>query len=211
MWPCLYEAIWEKAASRWVNNYSNESKHVEPWCLDFILEMSVSCSVLSGFCCCYWDKLQSHCAGSVWKRVNFCHSSWCRAKFLICAGNNTVNSGIILFLSLLLSSAYIVKSFSAFPATLPVSRLGAHKWVEGDTVGNADQRNIPHHMMSYLAWESGGRRNPFKSMTFIFPSNHNKWWSPATLEMVEYLSANEKWWMNSLVSFTCMNSFYFDY
>ena len=76
-----------------------------------------------------------HCADFVWGRVNFLHSNWYGATFWICAENSVDNTGMF---SLLLSSAYTVKACSVSHTTSPMSGLGVHKELGGDTAGTTD-------------------------------------------------------------------------
>ena len=93
---------------------------------------------------------------------------------------------------------------------------GTRSW-EGTQPGQltpTDQKDIPDHMTSCLAYKAGGRRRnrgTFGVTTFVFPSHCYAWWSPAFLEMAEHLPAHGKLWMNSLVCFVCMCGICFTY
>ena len=87
--------------------------------------------------------------------------------FWISAGNSVDNSEMF---SLLLSSAYTVKAFSAWVG-------GSTRIWEGTQVGQltpTDQRDILDHMASCSTYKAGGRRRKggmFGVMVFVSPTN----------------------------------------
>ena len=94
--------------------------------------------------------------------------------FCICAENSVDNTGMF---SLLLSSAY-TESRRLLLLTPPHQRVGwegTRSW-ERTQLGQltaTDQRDIPHHMTSCLAYKARGRKvGTFGVMAFVFPSNH---------------------------------------
>ena len=96
--------------------------------------------------------------------------------FWICAGNSVDNTGVFW---LLLSSAY-TESRPFLLLTPPHQRVGwggTRSW-KGTQLGQltpTDQRAIPYHMVSCLAYKAEGTRRKeetFRLMAFVFPSNH---------------------------------------
>lgn len=69
------------------------------------------------------------------------------------------------------------------------------------------QQDVSYHMVSWWAIKPGGRGRKggmFGVMTFVFPSNCQRRWSPAFLEIAEHPPAHGKWWMNSMFCFACL-------
>lgn len=107
---------------------------------------------------------------------------------------------------LLLSSDYTVMAFASHTA-LPAHRLGVHRMGPEGTqpkhLTPADQRDFPCPMLSCWAIKAGGRGKwkMFGVTTFVFPSHHYMWWSPAFMGLAAHLPVHGKQWMNSFVCF----------
>lgn len=99
---------------------------------------------------------QPPCAGSGWNRVNFLHSSLYVAMFWIYAGNIVDNRDVFITAEQCL---HRVEAFSASQDTPPVSRLGVHTELGGDTARTGDPRDIPHRVISCSAYKAGERRS----------------------------------------------------
>jgi len=82
-----------------------------------------------------YEQIIEVCDDFGWGRLNFLHSSWYGAIFWICAGNSVGNTEMF---SLLLSSACIVKVFSASHTTPPARKMEVHTKWGGETAGTAD-------------------------------------------------------------------------
>lgn len=69
------------------------------------------------------------------------------------------------------------------------------------------------HPSLYVKWREEGGTNgrTFGLMTYVFPSHHYAWWTPAFLEMAEHLPGPGKGWTNSLVWLVFMCGFSFTY
>lgn len=96
-------------------------------------------------------------------KVNFLYSSWYGAVVLGCDQNGVDNSGVFL---LLMSSTYTDPKAALLPT--PPER----SW-EGQMTP-ADQRNIPHEMVSCSACRAEERRKgrTFGVMEFVFPTHY---------------------------------------
>lgn len=70
-----------------------------------------------------------------------------------------------------------------------------------------DQRHFSYRMLQWWAIKAGGRRRrkwkTFAVVTFVFPSHHHMWWSPAFMGMAAHLHVwvHGKQWINSFSCF----------
>lgn len=81
----------------------------------------------------------------------------------------------------------------------------SRKGTQSGQLAPADQRDVQYHMAPCSVSKAGEKRRKggYSAIWYVFPSNHNAWWSTAFLEMAKiYLSMGSSEWIPYLNLFT---------